>query len=441
MSRLWKHHGRELLRVLAAGSLLLSAGLLEQTGLAQSPSAQTAAAKPLQENRWLFVAETTAAMQGRAEAGGQVVSSLLVSGMDGQMRRGDTVGLWTFNEVPYTGQYPLQRWTPETAKNIARQALGFLKSQPYEKGSRLDFVLSDLQTVIQNSEFITVILISEGREMMRGTPFDDKINTIYRTWKKEQDKAQLPFVTVLRAQRGQIRYYSVTMPPWPLDLPPLPAELAPAKVVEAKPIPPPPPTGQSLIVRGTNVVTAAFAQPSEPVISNGPPAAALVTNAATTAQPAPAPMPTLPAQPAATPVVPVQTTRTESVEPPKPEETQKAEAPLAVPTPPVPAASVALANTSAPVTTTTAPPAAFPARPQVEPPARPATAAAPIQTAMTVPPERGLTGNHNWILVLGIMALVLAGVALGIVLLLVRRMRAPLRVSLIDRSKDQEKKN
>jgi hypothetical protein len=85
----------------------------------------------------------------------------------------------------------------------------------------------------------------------------------------------------------------------------------------------------------------------------------------------------------------------------------------------------------------TTPPAASQ---QVDAPTRPATTGAPVQAAVTVPPEPGASRNHLWILALGITALVLAGVALVIVYLLVRRLRAPIRINLKTDSSDREKK-
>jgi hypothetical protein len=427
MSRSLNHNGPGLLRVLVSTGLLLSMAAFGQVGSAQRPSAQTARPKAAPANRWLFVAETSSAMQPRAEAVQQIVGSLLASGMEGQMRPGDTVGLWTFNEVSYTGRFPLQRWTPESAKSLAKQAYDFLKNQTYEKASRFDFVMSDLEQVIQDSEFITVILITAGHEKMRGTPFDDKINTLYQTWRKQQDKARMPFLTVLRAQRGQIRSFSVTMPPWPLDLPPLPAELLPAKTAEAKTAPPPaptpPPVVQPLIVRGTNVGAAADARPSEPDISNAPPAMAPAAKAASTAAPATNPVPVPTAQPAAPAV--------------SSDRTAEAESPLPAPPSPAPTGTVALAETGAPAATVTTPPAASQ---QVDAPTRPAMTGTPVQAAVAVPPEPGASRNHLWILALGITALVLAGVALAIVYLLARRLRAPIRINLKTDSSDREKK-
>jgi hypothetical protein len=431
MSRASNHIGRALSCAVGWSSLLLSCGLVGAAGQAQSPAAPAPKARPSPENRWLLVVETSGAMQRRAEAVQQIVGSFFDSGLDGQMRRNDSVGLWTFNEQLYTGRFGLQRWTPENGKALGARVSEFLKNQPCEKASHLNFVMSDLQQVIKDSEFITIILITAGREQMRGTPFDDKINVIYKTWKKAQDKAGLPFVTVLRAQRGQLKSYSVTVPPWPLELPPLPAELQPPKPAETKaattttaqPLPPvqSPPTGQALIVRGKKAETTPVAQLSEPAVSNAPLPAAAVSNATAPLVPAPAPEPP-------PPVAPEEKTKAATPERPATNEVNTAESSVPATPQPIPAAAAVLTESNAP------------AAPQAVAPARPAAPPIPVRPSAATPPEQSSNRSHQWILALGIAALVLAGVALIIVVALVRRMRAPLRISLIDRSQDREKK-
>src|SRR5213594_3829612 len=167
--------------------------------------AQTNSAKPtLHSNRYLLVVETSRAMQRRSDGVLKAVQDLLASGMHGQLRRGDTLGLWTYNEELYAGQFPLQQWTPETHRNVAIKVLSFLKGQSYEKRANLDKAVAAMEGVIKNSEFITVILISTGEQPIQGTPLDEQINDFHKLWNAEQQKARMPFITVLRATNGKI---------------------------------------------------------------------------------------------------------------------------------------------------------------------------------------------------------------------------------------------
>jgi hypothetical protein len=206
--------------------------------------AQTAPPKPALSNRYLFIVETSRSMQRRETGIYKAVQDLLLTGMGGQLRWGDTLGIWTFNADlhnadPHAAQFPLQQWSPDDARGIARRVITFLHEQKFEKSARLDKVIPVMNRVIGSSDFITVILIASGSENIHGTAFDDKINTLYKSWRAEQDKAAMPIITVLRAKSGKLTDFSVNPTPWPVELPPLPAALLAAEVETPKPAPPP----------------------------------------------------------------------------------------------------------------------------------------------------------------------------------------------------------
>src|SRR5215510_12450002 len=101
------------------GVLLLSFGPLH---------AQTNTAAPT-GNRFLLVIETSKEMQKRAAGLGGTVDQLIRSGMQGQARPGDTLGVWTYNETLNAGQFPLQTWTKDAGKHISAAVLGHLGEQ------------------------------------------------------------------------------------------------------------------------------------------------------------------------------------------------------------------------------------------------------------------------------------------------------------------------
>lgn len=190
-------------------------------------SAQTNA---VPANRWLFIVDTSHGMQRRAESARQIAASLIASGMSGQLHAGDSVGLWTFNTDLHSGQFPLQEWTPGNSRTVAQRVFDFLGNQKNEKDSRLEKIIPNLNQVIAASQFITVILISDGSSEIHGTPFDDRINASYKAWREQQEKSQMPFVTLLRARDGKIAQYVVNTPPFPLEFPTLPEELLKPRV-------------------------------------------------------------------------------------------------------------------------------------------------------------------------------------------------------------------
>ena len=234
----------------------LLAGLFFAAALTPCPLlAQTNTARaPLPSNRCLLVVETSRSMQRRSDATLQIVQDMLKSGLAGQLRRGDTLGVWTYNESLYAGRFPLQTWSPEVQEDITLRALAFLKDQKYEKQPSFDKVLPALNRLIKDSPLITVILISSADEKMRGTPFDDALNQFYQKWHNEQRKARMPFVTVLRAQDGQLGDFAANTPPFPVEMPHLRQETQVAETIQTKLLEAvrtaPPPTAQPLIISG-----------------------------------------------------------------------------------------------------------------------------------------------------------------------------------------------
>ncbi|HOS76257.1 MAG TPA: hypothetical protein PKW12_13460, partial [Verrucomicrobiota bacterium] len=183
-------------------------GLALLVGLAPFPlRAQTNSVQP-KGNRYLFIVDTSRSMQRRSEAMLQVVRGLILSGFNGQIRRGDTLGLWTFNQGLYAGRLPLQVWSHEGREEIAARTIAFLETQQYAGRANFDSVQPALDRVIGNSDQITIMLISSGDEKVQGTPFDPQIADYYRRGRNQQKKAQMPFVTILRAQLGQLIHCS-----------------------------------------------------------------------------------------------------------------------------------------------------------------------------------------------------------------------------------------
>src|SRR6185503_11340958 len=97
--------------------------------------------------RYLFIVDTSVSMQRRAVNTQKVVGELLLAGLNGQLRPGDTIGVWTFNDELNAGNFPLQQWTPQARQHIANSVVEFLKRQPYAKQAQLDKALKPMQQV------------------------------------------------------------------------------------------------------------------------------------------------------------------------------------------------------------------------------------------------------------------------------------------------------
>src|ERR1051325_8721493 len=127
--------------------------LLLAIGLSVGHSA-TPTNSPGLANRYLLIVETSKSMQKRGQGILNSVQQLLLGGMGGQVRSGDSLGIWTYNENLYTGQFRLQYWSPETHRATVTRSLSFLRDQKFEKQGHLAQVFPALEQVIKDSPFL-----------------------------------------------------------------------------------------------------------------------------------------------------------------------------------------------------------------------------------------------------------------------------------------------
>ena len=455
-----------------------------------SSQAQTNTSPP--GNRYLFVVETSRSMQSRSEGTLRAVQQLLNSGMGGQLRRGDTLGVWTYNDTLFAGKFRLQLWSPETHASTVANVVGFLQQQTYEKNGRLEKVLPALDRVIKDSPFLTIILVSGGEQEIHGTPFDKQINETYDLWQKKQQKARLPVLTALRAKAGQLTDFSVSAAPWPMDMPPLPKELQLAENTRKKPAPATPapkpaiPTAPNLVISGKQIALekAKAASPTtntvpdETAKTQSIPPPSLVQEKTTTAPletsppanqpPAPAPAkstaapiaPPVQPEPAPTPAPAPSLTsepEPETAKTPEPKLSNLAPAkfegpslpqtpivksePIASP-PSTPGQPPSSPDTAAPVTaqeaspqtaTATSKPDSVSVRASIENPGSRLPSSSPT---VAVAPEPFLSRKNTWTI---LIPLVVAACALVVVW--ARRSRFSRQASLITRSLEREKRS
>ncbi|MEO7677288.1 MAG: hypothetical protein ABIV39_11045, partial [Verrucomicrobiota bacterium] len=180
--------------------------------------------KPL-ANRFLFVVETSASTSRSAKSSRETIRALIESGVQGQMRPGDALALWTFNEQLYTS-FPMQQWSPAVSQQIGERTDEFMKKIRFEKKGQLNVMMPSLESVVQDSKALTVILISSGQQPIQGTPFDSEINSIYSVYARSARDSKMPFVTILLGRNGKLATYAVNTSGDTVQIPnlPLPAQ-------------------------------------------------------------------------------------------------------------------------------------------------------------------------------------------------------------------------
>jgi hypothetical protein len=298
--------------------------------------------------RYLFVVDTSAAMQRSADGLYRASHRLIATGLGGRMQEGDVFTIWTYADTVLTREFPLNAWTRDLNIALANRAYEFLAQQKFRGKSNLRPVFAELGQALAIATNLTVILVSDGTDVVVGTPFDRPINVLYGKRASEMRSAKMPFLTALVTQHGEFTHWSVRGGLEDLGLPfpekPVPI-LAPAPlVVTPAPVPVPvvftPAPAPPLVSPATNAPpkpapspTPSVAKTPEPVGPKPTPVPQPVTHPVAIAPPLPKPTP--PPLPAPT-IVSVKPA--EPAPNPAPKQEVKVAPPVAPKTsPPVPA--------------------------------------------------------------------------------------------------------
>ena len=215
---------RRLIAIIAAGLFCLtSTNLVAQTNASAPP------------NRFLFVVETSRAMRPRAAGVFNAMKHALDSSLNGQIRQGDLVGIWTFNESVYQEMFPSQVWSQPTQLAFAVRLPTLANPEIYLKRARLEKVLPEVLKVISESENVTVVFVSSGEGDMQGAPYGAQINSAWKEWHDELEGIHMPLLTALRTRNGQPVDWLLTPAPRPINLPALAADSKPDDEKETNP--------------------------------------------------------------------------------------------------------------------------------------------------------------------------------------------------------------
>src|SRR5579862_2324000 len=157
-------------------------------GILLTPALQAQPAASRVDSRFLLVFDTSSAMKARVPATQYAVERLFFSMMNGQLQPGDTLGVWAFDRALRKGDFPLQGWLPQNAAPIASNITNFVKIQHYAKSTRFDAVMPALNEVVQNSERLTALIFCDGSGTIKGTPYDNAINALFKQHESEFKK-------------------------------------------------------------------------------------------------------------------------------------------------------------------------------------------------------------------------------------------------------------
>ena len=258
-------------RYLLAPALLISL-CFSTVVRAQTPAPGDTNAPPTE--RFLFIVETSTTMAKRSENTAKVVASMIASGLKGQIGPRSTIGIWTFNDQLFTGKLPVQTWLPDTRQVTALTFGQFIEKQTFENSPNLSVTWPAVTNIVAKSEHITLLFVTSGYNPIVGTPYVGPIGESFRANAEAQRKNNMPFVTILRAVKGQFVGFSVTTPPWPLEVPEYPDGMKPVVVIDppqpvvATSTPPLIIKHENLIVKGTPAPTVLASTSGPVVVSN-----------------------------------------------------------------------------------------------------------------------------------------------------------------------------
>lgn len=270
---------------------------LTLSGLAQTNNPPATRTNQPAPDRFLLIYDISSGMEKRAANAQQIIGQMFAFGLNGELKRGDQIGAWSFNHELHTGEFALLRWVPETSQTLAATLVAFVERQRYSKSPTLAPVMAQLTNVVADSDELTVILVSDGSAAPVGTMFDDQIAEAFKLNAAEQRRLAMPFVTILRAAKGKFVSLRVNTPPWPIELPAFPGDqkLAPPPTN-------PPPTKAAISTPAPTLVPVA-PEPIRPTPTNL--AVIPATNSPVVeAPPLPAPEPTNPPPAIAIPSTP-----------------------------------------------------------------------------------------------------------------------------------------
>ncbi len=337
--------------------------------------------------RYLFVVDTSAAMQRYADGLHRTTHRLVVTGLGGRMQEGDVFTVWTYADTVLTREFPLNAWTPDLNIALANRAYEFLAQQKFRGKSNLRPVFAELGQALAIATNLTIVLISDGTDVIVGTPFDRPINVTYGKRASEMRSTKMPFVTALVTQRGEFTHWAVRGGLEDIGLPmpeiiaaPAPLLVQTPAVVPPAPTPPPPAVPAPKVVVPTNAPTSVVTAPTPKPSALTPPAT-VSTNLVASKPPEVAAPKTTPPPPTTLPTPA-----------PKPQTNTIATlAPAPKPTPPTPKPSEPV-----PIVTTAKKPE--PATPPTATPAKPDATASLPALPLPVPspkPETKVTSSPS----------------------------------------------
>ena len=267
--------------------------------------------------------------------------SIVKEGFGGRILNGGTVEIWPFDERVYPQAFGPEARIPELSLATAKRTSEFLKQLNLSKRGRMDAALKDLRLGLSRTPPVSLLLITDGDELLRGTPLDAQLNVVLRERRSALKQSKNAFCILIHVEKGawtleEIFNTSETLPPPVADVGrsattfpgtetprqtqiPMPAPEPPAQLQTqpaSQPQPPPvvanerpallpePASAPGAPAPAVKPAPETTSAPDTTASPQPPPETAKQTTIKAQAQPSAPPPQTPPAQPTAQPVAP-----------------------------------------------------------------------------------------------------------------------------------------
>lgn len=207
-----------------------------------SPADSGVGPKGADKNHFLFLVDSSLEMAEHRVTLRNLVHDWIQNGLEGLMEPGDAFVLWPFHNKVDTQTFPAETWRPGGNRELALRAYQYFQRLPFDQNVSIPLAVHYFGSLVEHTPQITLVLVSNGRHFIKGTPFDDEINQAYRQKALPMHQAGRPLITMIYVENKKALGWAVFGAGEKLQLPkPPPSETkvvnktATQKTVAAKP--------------------------------------------------------------------------------------------------------------------------------------------------------------------------------------------------------------
>ncbi len=159
--------------------------------------------------RFVIIIDSSSSMKRNKEATLRTVQSLLGTGFQGLAKDGDVYGVWTVTDELDPGTFPPQKFAASINQMQMARAVMYVNQVKYKGKVDLARAVDGMKKVAEISKETHFFLVTDGTDVVYGTPFDLDISTMLIRYKSKLAVDKNPFVVTLAARNRKFEAYSV----------------------------------------------------------------------------------------------------------------------------------------------------------------------------------------------------------------------------------------